>query len=187
MARSRRRRSAINLGDEALPKVTVSITWDCITNAAYRVSFTNIGRHWSKCEIIITFIKQTIPTSQREYDPDLKMWFVGESYIQSIVDMCSAIPDFDVCFTPKPEEVFTTKMHSKEEDYATFKRMLSLAHIEFSDCNLTDFKYAKRAYLRAAMQLHPDRAPDMAAEMSTLNETWTRLQHSYFKDGGQSE
>ena len=101
-------------------------------------------------------IKQTIPTSQREYDPDLKMWFVGESYIQSIVDMCSAIPDFDVCFTPKPEEVFATKMHSKEEDYATFKRMLSLAHIEFSDCNLTDFKYAKRAYLRAVSYTHLD-------------------------------
>ncbi len=178
----RQRKSPWSNSYDTPTKVTVSITWDSITNAAYRVSFTNIGRHWSKCELVITLIKQTIPSSQREYEPETKTWFIGEPFIQGIVDTCSAIPDFDVCFIPKPEEVFASRMHNKEEDYNTFKRMLSLAHVDFVDT--LDFKLAKRAYLKAAMQLHPDRAPDMAAEMSTLNETWSRLQTTYFKQGG---
>ncbi len=177
---SRYRRSyGLGTSHETPRKVTVTITWDLVTNSAYRVAFSNIGNHWNKCELVITLIKQTIPTSQREYDPEIKTWFIGEAYIRGIVDTCQAIPDFDVIFTEKPSEVQVFKMHNKDEDYAEFKRMLSFAHIQFDDS--TDFKVAKKAYLKAAFALHPDKNPDMASEMSTLNEVWSRLQHSYFK------
>jgi hypothetical protein len=163
-------------------KVTVSITWDHATNSAYRVSFSNIGSHWNKCELVITLIKQTIPSSQRDYDSEIKTWFIGESFIKGIVDTCFAIPDFDVIFTEKPSEVQAFKMHNKDEDYAEFLRMLSFAHITYEDGGTPDFKTAKKAYLRAAFYLHPDKNPNMATEMSTLNEVWSRLQHSMFKE-----
>lgn len=160
-------------------KVSVSITWDNITNAAYRVKFDNIGNNWSKVEVIIGMIKQTIPTSQREYDPEIKTWFIGEPHIKHLVDACEAMPDFETVFIPKPDEVRAQAMHTKEDDYKEFKRMLSFAHVQWDDT--TDLTIAKRAYLRAAMAMHPDRAPDMAEQMSTLNVVWTRLKDSYFK------
>src|SRR5208283_3066236 len=82
-------------------KATVNITWDQVTNAAYRVSFTNIGRHWIKCELLINLIKTTIPTSQREYDPSIKTWFIGEKYIKNVKLFAENIPEFDVHFVER--------------------------------------------------------------------------------------
>jgi hypothetical protein len=179
-----RRRSALSTHSYYRPereasKVIVSISWDNVTNTAYKLQFTNIRGHWSKCEVVIQLIKQTIPSSQREYDPDTKTWFIGEPFIKGIKDTCDTIPDFDVIYTEKPSEVFASRMHSHEDDYREFKHMLELAHVQWTDT--TDAKIAKKAYLRASMYLHPDRNPHMAAEMSTLNEVFSRLQGSYFK------
>ena len=159
-------------------KATVTVTWDNLTNAAYKVQFTNIGQHWSKCEVIIMMIKN-IPTSQRDYDAETKTWLVGEMFIENILKACRSITDFDVVYTEKPSEQPTSRLYNKEVDYAEFKRMLSFAHVPFEDTS--DFKVAKRAYLKAAMKLHPDVAPEMAPQMSTLNEVWARLQRTYFK------
>src|SRR5882762_2230653 len=98
-------------------KVSVSITWDNVTNAAYRVKFDNIGKHWSKVSVIIDMIKSTIPNSQREYDPDIKTWFVGENHINHVRNACEAMPDFETIFVAKPDEVRAQIMHTKEEDY----------------------------------------------------------------------
>jgi hypothetical protein len=185
-----RRRSAWNSyyrPEREASKVQVSISWDNVTNAAYRVKFDNIRGHWPKCELVIQLIKTTIPSSQREYDPAIKTWFIGEPFIKGIKDACEAIPDFDVIFTEKPDQVFATRMHSHEEDYKEFVHMLQLAHVQWTDT--VDFRAAKKAYLRAALALHPDRAPHMAAEMSTLNEVFARLTQGlspYFKQEGAS-
>ncbi len=165
--------------DRKARKVSVSITWDNVTNAAYRVKFDNIGSHWSKVEVIIGMIKSTIPSSQREYDPDIKTWFVGEPHIEHLRAACEAMPDFETVFVAKPDEVRAVAMHTKEEDYAEFKRMLSFAHVLWTDT--TDLSVAKKAYLRAAIALHPDRAPDMVDQMSTLNVIFGRLRENYFK------
>lgn len=164
-------------------KVTVSITWDLVTNAAYRLKFDNIGPHFPKIQLVISVIKQTIPSSQYEYDGETKTWYIGERYIRGIVDICNTIPDFDVVYTEKPSELPTSKMYNKDEDYAEFKRMLSFAHVPWEES--TNFKIAKRAYLKAAMYLHPDIRPDMATEMTTLNTVWDRLKTSYFKEKEQ--
>jgi len=185
MAYRRRSAWANQFSQEVPRKVSVSITWDLLTNAAYRVNFTNIGNHWSKCELVITVIKTTIPTSQREYDPETKTWYIGEAYIKGIKDICDTIPDFEVVYTAKPDSTTAAAMYTHEAqraDYAEFQRMLSFAHVPWTDT--TDYAVAKRAYLRASMQLHPDKNPHMANEMSTLNATWSRLtdpKHSYFK------
>lgn len=172
--------SSYNQDDErAARKVNVSITWDNVTNAAYRVKFDNTGNNWSKVEVIIGMIKSTIPSSQREYDPEIKTWFIGEAHIKHLVDACEAMPDFNTVFVAKPDEVRAQVMHTKEDDYKEFKRMLSFAHVQWDDT--TDLSIAKKAYFRASMALHPDRAPDMADQMATLNVVWTRLKDSYFK------
>src|SRR5882724_1761764 len=114
----RRAQRAYNWSDRDKPrKVSVSITWDNVTNAAYRVKFDNIGNNWSKVEVIIGMIKSTIPSSQREYDPDIKTWFIGEPHIKHLVDACEAMPDFETIFVSKPDEVRAQVMHTKEEDY----------------------------------------------------------------------
>lgn len=165
--------------DRTPQKVQVSILWDNVTNAAYKLKFDNIRGHWSKVEPIVMLIKTSIASSDREYDPDTKTWYISEAKIKPILEMCQAIPDFEVTFVEKPEQVKATQFHSKEADYAEFKRLLSFAHVQFEDT--TDFNIAVKIYRKAALALHPDRNPEMAAEMSALNEVWSRLKESYFK------
>lgn len=160
-------------------KVTVSITWDNVTNAAYKLKFDNIGKHWDKVQPIIDLIKTSIGSSDREYEPETKTWYISEKHITSIKEICEQIPDFDVIYVAKPDQVRATAFHSKESDYAEFKRLISFAHITFEDT--TDLDVALKIYRKAALALHPDRNPEMASEMSALNEVWSRLKVSYFK------
>lgn len=177
--------------EETSRKVSVTITWDLLTNAAYRLKFDNIGRNFSKIELVISVIKTTIPTSQYEYDRDTKIWYIGERYIKGIKDICDVMPEFEVIFNEKPDGTQAAQIYTKDAqkaDYEEFKRMLSFAHIPWTDT--TEFSVAKKAYLRAASKLHPDINPNMAAEMTTLNATWSRLtdeKHAYFKKEGASQ
>jgi hypothetical protein len=160
-------------------KVQVSITWDPVTNAAYRLKFDNIGKHWAKIQPIVDLIKASISSAEREYDPDTKTWFIAENRIKPIKEFCELIPEFEVIFVAKPDEIRATRFHSTEADLAEFKRLVSFAHISFTDT--TDLSEAIKTYRKAAMHLHPDRHPDMASEMSALNEVWSRLKGAYFK------
>jgi len=166
-------------------KVQVSIQWDNVTNAAYKLRFDQIGKHWSKVEPIIMLIKTSIASSDREYDADTKTWYISEKHIAPIKDFCEQIPDFEVIYIEKPEQIRATAFHSKEADYAEFKRLLSFAHVQFDDT--ADLHTATKIYRQAAMQLHPDRNPDMASTMSALNEVWARLKASYFKAKQEQE
>lgn len=175
----RRRTRSWNDPFDRPQKVQVSITWDQITNAAYKLRFDNIGKNWAKVEPIITLIKTSIASSDREYEPETKTWYISEAKITQIKDICDAIPDFEVIFVEKPDQVRATKFHSHESDYAEFKRLVSFAHIQFDDT--TDLAVAIKVFRKAALALHPDRNPEMANEMSALNEVFTRLKGSYFK------
>lgn len=176
-----RRQSRWN-NDYYASKVQVLISWDNVTNSAYKLRFDKIGNHWDKVKAIIEIIKGSIPYSQREYDADTKTWYIGEKFIQSIKSCCEAIPDFEVTFAEKPAEVFASQMHSTEEDLNEFKRLLSFAHIDF-DTSINDPSLATKVYRKAAMYMHPDRNPNMADEMSKLNAIWARLKEKHFKIG----
>lgn len=179
-----RRRKWSNFNFDAPEKVVVLISWDNVTNSAYKLNFSNIKNHFNKVQLTIDYIKASIPSSQREYDPETKSWFIGESSIQNIRDFCSHIPDFEIIFNEKPDQLVSSKITDPKADYAEFKRMLSFAHIDFEDTK--SYSIAKRAYLRAAMKLHPDVAPAMYQEMQTLNEVWARLNSEevkYFEKG----
>lgn len=184
MAYRRRWRSSTWNTHETPKKVQVSITWDNVTNAAYKLKFDQIGNHWAKVQPIIDLIKTSIASSDREYEPDTKTWYISEAKITGIKQICEAIPDFEVIFVEKPEQVRATQFHSKESDYAEFKRLVSFAHIQFDDT--TDLDVATKIFRKAAMLLHPDRNPEMANEMSALNEVWSRLKVSYFKKEPQN-
>jgi DnaJ-class molecular chaperone len=175
----RRRTRLYNDPFDAPKKVQVSITWDQITNAAYKLRFDQIGKHWDKVQPIIDLIKTSIASSDREYEPETKTWYISEAKIKPIKEICEQIPDFEVIFIEKPEQVKATAFHSKEADYAEFKRLVSFAHVTFEDT--VDLHVATKIFRQAAMKLHPDRAPEMASTMSSLNEVWTRLKGSYFK------
>lgn len=179
MAYRRRYSGFSSWHEREIKKVQVSIQWDNVTNAAYKLRFDQIGKHWSKIEPIITLIKTSIASSDREYDPDTKTWYISEKHITAIRQICEAIPDFEVIFVEKPEQVQAQKFHNKEDDYAEFKRLVSFAHIQFDDT--TELLAATKVFRKAAMYLHPDRNPDMANEMSALNEVFTRLKTTYFK------
>lgn len=180
-----RRKRYVNNNWREQQKVTVHIMWDNVTNATYTLKFDNIGSHWKKCEPIIELIKASIPSSQREWVPEIKTWYIGEAFIKPIKDICEQIPEFDVIWVEKPEGVKATKFHSHEDDYAEFKRLVSFAHVEFDDT--TDLSVITKIFRKAAMLLHPDRSPETSDLMSSLNEVFTRLKDpnqpggAYFK------
>lgn len=173
--------SLSNYEDNRTPqKVQVSIQWDNITNAAYKLKFDQIGKHWNKVQPIIDLIKTSIASSDREYDKETKTWFLAEKHIASIKAVCEAIPEFEVIFIEKPEQVAAQRFHNKEDDYAEFKRLISFAHLSIDDG--ADLSTAIKIFRKAAMLLHPDRNPNMASEMSALNEVFSRLKQNYWKE-----
>ena len=162
--------------------VQVLISWDSVSNASYKLKFDKIGKHWDKVQGIIDIIKGSIPYSQRDYDKESKTWYIGESYVNNIKNICEAMPDFEVHFVEKPSEVRAVRMHSIEDDLNEFKRLLSLAHVTY-DNSINDPSTVTKLYRKAAMYMHPDRNPYMAEDMSKLNEVWARLKEKHFKIG----
>jgi hypothetical protein len=173
-------------------KVAVTFHWDNLSNAVYVVKFDKIGAHWDKVQSTINFIKATIPSSQREYDPDTKTWYIGESAYKNLLDVLNAIPQFEVSFLEKPAQVTAQRFHSKEDDFTRWKQILSMSHIQVPMDKVPSFQEAVKLYRRAAMYLHPDRNPSMASEMSELNEVWNRLKPDsegkggYFQNGSSN-
>jgi hypothetical protein len=177
-------------------KVKVSLRWDSLTNATYQLRFDEIGVHWNKVEAVKNWILSFIPASQRELEVKIVgtyvdkqgvqrdkkdyTWHIGEKFFDQLKQVLSAISEFDLVITEKPEGTFVQEMHTIGEDVKRFKQLLDLAHVQFSDT--IELPIAIKAYRRAALVFHPDRNPTMAETMSELNEIWARLKTNYFKD-----
>lgn len=159
-------------------RTKVQLYWSSLTNA-YSLKFENTYK-WTQMQGVLTWIKQTIPGQEREYDPELKTWFLHEKHItqlKQLLELLSA--DFELDFIAKPEGQQSFEKFVPLDTYLeTFNKITG------QDINSLSVDEAKRVYRRTCMLLHPDKnpgRPDISNRIYDLNEAWSQLQIKHFK------
>jgi len=146
---------------------------------AYSLKFENTFK-WDQMQGVLIWIKQTIPSQEREYDPETKTWYIHEKYVDKLKELIELMHnDFDLEFVSKPDnQTYTAHFVPTETYLEIFKKISGI------DISKLDISEAKKIYRRTSMYLHPDKnpdRPDISARMYELNEAWDQLQIKHFK------
>ena len=145
---------------------TIRIWWDstlqgyCITSP-YAAPFVDA-------------IKSLIPSSDRIFFQDQRMWCFSEKYLAAIISLCEAI-------WGKGSVVTITKAQSRQTTSSAPMAKASLAEVATDFLRVLPYEAAQKAYRHAAMMLHPDRGGDMT-RMTQLNTTWERIRKEIYNE-----
>src|SRR6266496_3530191 len=83
-----------------LSKTNVTIHWSS-KSSAYAIKFEDT-HNWNQMQILIQYLKN-IPYGERDYDPDNKIWFLVEKYIEPFKEMVTLMSQyFELDFQAKP-------------------------------------------------------------------------------------
>jgi hypothetical protein len=157
--------------------IKARIFWD--TNAqAYVVSM-------AFNEKLVDTLKALIPSGDRSWDPQAKMWYVKEPYGEALRSLfVTGFGIHAVSFTSKT--VAEQAQQNTQQRTSSQGAMLNTSAGSTEDAMvaffmLLSYDAAKAAYRRAAMDLHPDKQSGDGTKMSKLNDLWARLEKEYFK------
>jgi hypothetical protein len=140
--------------------------------------------HFDFSKEFIDLIKATIPSSHRSYDPGSKTWIIDEHFYDPILAMLKA--KFTNVHTVSKQEVeerqkeyqVVTTVTDTDKELKIFTDLLKEAGISF-DVHEKDGAKALKAYRRAALFYHPDRNPEKAKDMSSLNAAFQNLKKHF--------
>ena len=147
------------------------IYWDRDVKA-YRMKFKYDPR---KGPIIVNFLKQNIPQSDRQWDDSTKIWTFTEQYLDGVYKFC-------VIVFGKTEVVLLDRkqVEASYQSQAPTARQATPLELELAEfMRLLPFDAAQSAYRKAAMLLHPDRGGDMD-KMTKLNTLWNRIEKEVY-------
>lgn len=186
--------------DEEMPKATLSYealqldSEGIPTEGAYKLKLE--GNFKQHIEPIVKFIKASIPSSDRTYDPTTYEWAFHEKF-WPLMEQAFKGSHFQVSFIVRKEDfvelkrkqaefakqagqTFQTKQYSTDEDMAKFGMLLSTAN--YGTKGYVDWtrEQALKAYKTIIRFFHPDLHPERAAQAAELNEVWTRLKEGYY-------
>ena len=174
-----------------------------VLEGAYRLKLE--GNFKQHIEPIVKFIKMSIPSSERTYDPTTYEWFYHEKW-HPIMQTALGGSHFSIVYNVTKEaftelkrkqaewakqagQAFQTKQYNTDEDVLKFSNLLVTANAVLPEENqftLVD-KVAKftrelaiAAYKKAIKFYHPDLHPERAEQASELNEVWSRLKEGYY-------
>jgi len=157
--------------------VNVSLSWSTMIGA-YNLKFDNAYGDFDKVKAVITWIKMTIPSNERDYDPDTYEWTIHEKYFQTLKDVIEGISGFNFSYFEKPLGNSQTKFVPLDEYTKLFQ------YVTNQDATQLEYKDALRAYRLAALRMHPDRHPEdpsAGQKMSEFNEAWNVIKERHFK------
>lgn len=187
---------------EEMPKATLSYEALALDNegipteGAYKLKLE--GNFKTHIEPIVKFIKASIPSSDRTYDPTTYEWAFHERF-WPLMEQAFKGSHFQVSFTVRKEDfvelkrkqaefakqagqTFQTQQYPVDIDVETFGKLIAA-----TSSNITNGEYknwsreqAIAAYKKAIRFYHPDLHPERAAQASELNEIWSRLKDSYY-------
>lgn len=174
---------ALQLDSEGIP-----------TEGAYKLKLE--GNFKTHIEPIVKFIKATIPSSDRTYDPTTYEWAFHERF-WPLMEQAFKGSHFQVQFTVRKEDFvelkrkqaefakqagqsFQTKQYSTDEDINKFASLLLQASIPATGYLDWTKEEAMKIYKRAIRFFHPDLHPERASQASELNEVFSRLKESYY-------
>lgn len=150
--------------------IKVKIWWDP-TIQAYRVATPFNERY-------VEAIKLLVPASDRSMDFATKTWIFNERFLAPMQALCGS-------FWNKSEIVVVTRQQAETQAQQSQARMpvvagSVLANTSHEFLALLPYESAKKAYLHAATQLHPDKGGD-AERMSKINSLWSILEKEVWK------
>lgn len=129
-------------------------------------------------------VKSLIPSGSRTYDPTTKFWNVTEQYGEFLRKLAETA--FGVgCVSFTSRQVASQASQSQQRAYTGQIPTTTNGTSTTEDCvvafmNLVPYEAAKRAYLLAAQNHHPDKGGD-AQKMSRLNELWSRIEKEFYR------
>jgi hypothetical protein len=157
--------------------IKARIWWD-ETSQSYAAS-------WPYNEKFLETLKSLIPSGDRTLDGTTKIWYVQEKYGLFLRQLAeSSFGTGCVSFTSKD-------VTQQARAYQSQARGAQGSYLQTSsgtteDCivaffTLLPYNAAKRAYLQASQELHPDKPSGDAVKMTKLNELWSRIEKEFFK------
>lgn len=151
----------------------VKIIWDD-TIQAYRLTSPFIKE-------LREFLSQRVPHSDRHWDDQHNNWVYVERQHDNVMQVLKLIGASVTCVTRQQCEA--QAQASQQAAARSGKAPIDTVVMQF--IRLTPLSALKKAYLGAAMEIHPDRSldPDAKTKMATLNEAWERIQKEIY---GQS-
>ena len=155
---------------EAKPVAKCMIYWD-VKVQAYQLQMKS---DFGKIEKTVQFLKQAIPHSDRNWNPDTKTWTFTEKYLDGVQKFCVLIFGQQEVATLTRDKVEGQTRSVSVQSTNT----LDLAILTFM--KLLPYEAAQRAYKMAAMTLHPDRGGDMEL-MTKLNQAWSKIEKEVYK------
>lgn len=138
----------------------IRIWWDASV-AAYRLTSPYNKE-------LVDSLKAFIPVSDRSYDPASKIWTITERMYQPVIGVLQKLKLTFTAITKQQAE-----QASQSSPAAT--KGLPLADALMRFITLLPYDSAKKAYLHASMQLHPDRGGNMD-RYTEFNSIWQRLE-----------
>jgi hypothetical protein len=138
-------------------------------------------------EKFIETLKLLIPSGDRMWDPATKIWFIKDNYGQFLRQLAeTAFGVGCVSFTSKDvaqqARTYNSTIGGGPRHYNISPSTATTtedAIVAFF--SLLPYNAAKRAYLQASQELHPDKPTGDAVKMTKLNELWSRIEKEFFK------
>lgn len=154
--------------------IKTRIWWDPKVGS-YIVSSVGYSAQLQK---LVDALKQFIPSGSRDYDPASKFWYIKEQYGDFIRQAAeSAFGVGSVSFVSK-----TVAEQQQSYSQTPQLRQQTPTQQAMSDfVELLPYEAAKKAYLLACQQLHPDKPTGDAQKMARLNEVWERLEKEVYR------
>lgn len=161
--------------------VIIKLEFDEVLDS-YHIAFETRRRNaWDIVKGLIDVIKAVVPASNRDYDPNTKVWTITKNYyeekIQPVFEHHSDV-EINKTIRAKPktaEEFFYSYSDpvsiSKETKESLADKLIKL--LECTPNDLADSIKLKRLYRAKALMYHPDRNNGDGSKMSELNSVWS--------------
>lgn len=153
-----------------MPTIRVKIWWDPGIQA-YRISTPFNPR-------FVETIKHLVPASDRACDMQTKIWTFTERFLVPMQSLCESIWGKGEIAVITRQQVETQANQQSQRSVTTTSSALANSAMEF--LALLPYESAKKAYLHAALALHPDRGGD-TERMSKINSLWSILEKEVWK------
>ena len=176
-------------------KTTVFIHWS-IKAEAYSIKFR--GGNWKTnfplMQPMFSYIK-SLPSTKWLYNPEEKVWYLASEYIDKLKVLIECAPDnFEIDFVEKLPEgsTFDGKKYVPPSTYFDIFRTLTAI-----DISQMPYDEAKKVYRKMCLKYHPDVYRPTNGDnggngndvnpMSSINECWTNLEISFYKQRKEQE
>jgi hypothetical protein len=122
---------------------------------------------------LVDSLKAFIPISDRSYDPTSKIWTISERMLTPTVGVLQKLKLQHVVITRQQAEQASTSS-------PTTTRGMPLDVVMKRFLELLPYESARKSYLHASMQMHPDKGGSMDV-MTEFNALWQRLEKEVWK------